>query len=626
MKKEVEEKFKISKKFETKNVNWYTIWNLFFPTNSNSLSKNLLNWLFVSNTLKEDTILWIKSYTWKFDVSKINQLIWNKWYLVLFVYFWENNQNWIEINSNWKNINYPVNVWLYRIIFNESKKWKLVLKIFDQSTNSKSIYKNVTSFEIKSWVQLIKWEVKLNSKELNNYTKLKSALLNIWNKLLNLLNTSNYETYNLTWSNSIFIFNLSNNELTLKKITINNSEMKITQLLDFSIYISPQLWKYLSWWTVSKEFVEKTFNLNQIDVNTYISKTNDQIKEWIKNEILNWDSFLSLLKFDNWVSFNWIKNWNKVDWIKILENERDLSWVVPTIKWKMEEYYIMYPWYSVEKEWVKSVKWKTIILWKLISKNWNKLTLNLFPLFDKDYWVILWKQWWTNSFYTFNDNTCDNWNEISSLTYNWVTIKIWKKITTNNIKKITSWIKEGIKKNWKVLVSTNLWTINLDSKEFDCIQKNITPPTMIFYWDTRKALQDIIVYMFTVDTSKTKIEDAIKYKYIVSIPLYWNQIIWINNWNDYYAIKYMQSSNEIRNFDNSFGSNYRFNNIWVLKVSDMNNDWKTDLSDIKTYIKKDSNWNFILNPDKKQELIWTNNQKLLNKSEIINLLTSTLTQ
>ena len=139
---------------------------------------------------------------------------------------------------------------------------------------------------------------------------------------------------------------------------------------------------------------------------------------------------------------------------------------------------------------------------------------------------------------------------------------------------------------------------------------------MIFIWDTRKFLQDIILNLFVVNKNTKKIEDLYKYKYIIDLPFYGSKYIYVTLWWKWYLIRYIKNDIELNNFKKKFWDNYIFWNIIVLK--NYNNDI-TDWAWFKYNLVK--NWVFKLNKISNQiEMTEKAKNYLLTKNEIKNLL------
>ena len=114
-------------------------------------------------------------------------------------------------------------------------------------------------------------------------------------------------------------------------------------------------------------------------------------------------------------------------------------------------------------------------------------------------------------------------------------------------------------------------------------------------WDNRKWLQDVLMYKFTVDLTQQRIEDAIQYKFITSVPQYWKQILKIrrwktdNSWNKIiYYIKSIQDPEEMKFIKDNFNWKYLTNLIVTTNFDDFDKD-NTD-NKKKNWLKQSASW------------------------------------
>jgi len=124
--------------------------------------------------------------------------------------------------------------------------------------------------------------------------------------------------------------------------------------------------------------------------------------------------------------------------------------------------------------------------------------------------------------------------------------------------------------------------------------------------------------MFVINPNAKKIEEAYKYKYIISIPLYWNQLIWLNYNNNYYVIKFITKDKEFEHLQDIWidESNILVN-VYVVKIDwDKNWDWIIDWNDIKELWIFESSPEWIIRLNEK----WK--EYLLNKQEVLNFFFS----
>lgn len=591
-------KVKIFKKLTTQKLNWYSRWVLYLSSKnvSNLIVKNFYKALLNKESEKNiNSIFQINYFNWKLDVDKIYKVIWKHWYLILYVYMWKSWE--LKINSSeWEKI-ISTHPWVYKIIFNFDKNNKKQLKIKDLSNWWLFSYLEITWLDIESYAQIYKIKAKLSTKNLKQkYTDLKDAINQLWLANKDFLN---WQYFNLTWN---YVFSISNGELKVTDIQIKWKKAKEVVKLDLNIYLSPYLNKYLKNW----------LDINDVNILSAFFNFKQSVESVSQTNLLDNDNYLKYFSFDDWTNFND----NSKIW-KLTIN-RKLSWALwlsNDVSWQLKEDWIIYPGKLWDNNWFKYLRWSTIILWKLVklNKETGKWKIYIYPLFDKDWWVIIWKLWSINSFFKYTANSCWSVTSPASKTVkvNWKKYQLinWKKYTSNYISNVIKWLKEEFK-NWK-----------LTEEEFKCIKKNISTPSMIFYWDTRKWLQEIVSYMFTVDPTASNIEDSIKYKYITSIPMYWQQLVKIQNWNDAYIIKFINSKEELENLKSKWLWNYIYQNIWAFKLTDVNWDWEIDSKDIK---KLNEEWIFDVKENKTIELsskassiLWKN---LLKTNEIKEML------
>lgn len=514
-----------------KNTFWTSYWFLKFKLNS-----------FKENTL---TFWW-------------NTIQLDKWSSYIIIYFsqdeqkfklWYFDEKWRELN----NFDFDITD---DLIFSDY--------VWISSLNSRTILwqtSNQFKNSIRQYFELMKvdnWNLSDWNWNINNIFK--TSYKSLWEINNKLIQSENKKLQN--WFTNIWKISVKDVESKKKKYTIN---------------ISPSLLRYFKIDAFEKiEDISKLLNLEW---------TFDQL--W---DLSNSDWFIELLtKTFDWQTILWWSwdlntwslyensNWNRINFTRNLQN----WWI--SIDWSLKEYWFLDPKFQWDNNWKKYARWMIVSMWKMISNKQNWWDLYLFPLIDQDWWTML-NIW--NLTKTFNE-TSKIWScWKTSYTCWWFRIEQWKEYKQQDI---TNFISEASRNFWKP------WCDVSTEEEYKCLTKKIDSPTTLMIWDNRKWLQDVLMYKFTVDLTQQRIEDAIQYKFITSVPQYWKQILKIrrwktdNSWNKIiYYIKSIQDVDEMKFVKDNFNWKYLTNLIVTTNFDDFDKD-NTD-NKKKNWLKQSASW------------------------------------
>lgn len=514
-----------------KNTFWTSYWFLKFKLNS-----------FKENTL---TFWW-------------NTIQLDKWSSYIIIYFsqdeqkfklWYFDEKWRELN----NFDFDITD---DLIFSDY--------VWISSLNSRTILwqtSNQFKNSIRQYFELMKvdnWNLSDWNWNINNIFK--TSYKSLWEINNKLIQSENKKLQN--WFTNIWKISVKDVESKKKKYTIN---------------ISPSLLRYFKIDAFEKiEDISKLLNLEW---------TFDQL--W---DLSNSDWFIELLtKTFDWQTILWWSwdlntwslyensNWNRINFTRNLQN----WWI--SIDWSLKEYWFLDPKFQWDNNWKKYARWMIVSMWKMISNKQNWWDLYLFPLIDQDWWTML-NIW--NLTKTFNE-TSKIWScWKTSYTCWWFRIEQWKEYKQQDI---TNFISEASRNFWKP------WCDVSTEEEYKCLTKKIDSPTTLMIWDNRKWLQDVLMYKFTVDLTQQRIEDAIQYKFITSVPQYWKQILKIrrwktdNSWNKIiYYIKSIQDVEEMKFVKDNFNWKYLTNLIVTTNFDDFDKD-NTD-NKKKNWLKQSASW------------------------------------
>lgn len=526
-----------------KNTFWTSYWFLKFKLNS-----------FKENTL---TFWW-------------NTIQLDKWSSYIIIYFsqdeqkfklWYFDEKWRELN----NFDFDITD---DLIFSDY--------VWISSLNSRTILwqtSNQFKNSIRQYFELMKvdnWNLSDWNWNINNIFK--TSYKSLWEINNKLIQSENKKLQN--WFTNIWKISVKDVESKKKKYTIN---------------ISPSLLRYFKIDAFEKiEDISKLLNLEW---------TFDQL--W---DLSNSDWFIELLtKTFDWQTILWWSwdlntwslyensTWNRINFTRNLQN----WWI--SIDWSLKEYWFLDPKFQWDNNWKKYARWMIVSMWKMISNKQNWWDLYLFPLIDQDWWTML-NIW--NLTKTFNE-TSKIWScWKTSYTCWWVRIEQWKEYKQQDI---TNFISEASRNFWK------LWCDVSTEEEYKCLTKKIDSPTTLMIWDNRKWLQDVLMYKFTVDLTQQRIEDAIQYKFITSVPQYWKQILKIrrwktdNSWNKIiYYIKSIQDVEEMKFVKDNFNWKYLTNLIVTTNFDDFDKD-NTD-NKKKNWLKQSASW--LLNKEQLISFFW----------------------
>lgn len=514
-----------------KNTFWTSYWFLKFKLNS-----------FKENTL---TFWW-------------NTIQLDKWSSYIIIYFsqdeqkfklWYFDEKWRELN----NFDFDITD---DLIFSDY--------VWISSLNSRTILwqtSNQFKNSIRQYFELMKvdnWNLSDWNWNINNIFK--TSYKSLWEINNKLIQSENKKLQN--WFTNIWKISVKDVESKKKKYTIN---------------ISPSLLRYFK--------IDAFENIEDISKLLNLEWTFDQL--W---DLSNSDWFIELLtKTFDWQTILWWSwdlntwslyensNWNRINFTRNLQN----WWI--SIDWSLKEYWFLDPKFQWDNNWKKYARWMIVSMWKMISNKQNWWDLYLFPLIDQDWWTML-NIW--NLTKTFNE-TSKIWScWKTSYTCWWFRIEQWKEYKQQDI---TNFISEASRDFWKP------WCDVSTEEEYKCLTKKIDSPTTLMIWDNRKWLQDVLMYKFTVDLTQQRIEDAIQYKFITSVPQYWKQILKIrrwktdNSWNKIiYYIKSIQDAEEMKFVKDNFNWKYLTNLIVTTNFDDFDKD-NTD-NKKKNWLKQTATW------------------------------------
>ena len=514
-----------------KNTFWTSYWFLKFKLNS-----------FKENTL---TFWW-------------NTIQLDKWSSYLIIYFsqdeqkfklWYFDEKWRELN----NFDFDITD---DLIFSDY--------VWISSLNSRTILwqtSNQFKNSIRQYFELMKvdnWNLSDWNWNINNIFK--TSYKSLWEINNKLIQSENKKLQN--WFTNIWKISVKDVESKKKKYTIN---------------ISPSLLRYFK--------IDAFENIEDISKLLNLEWTFDQL--W---DLSNSDWFIELLtKTFDWQTILWWSwdlntwslyensNWNRINFTRNLQN----WWI--SIDWSLKEYWFLDPKFQWDNNWKKYARWMIVSMWKMISNKQNWWDLYLFPLIDQDWWTML-NIW--NLTKTFNE-TSKIWScWKTNYTCWWFRIEQWKEYKQQDI---TNFISEASRNFWKP------WCDVSTEEEYKCLTKKIDSPTTLMIWDNRKWLQDVLMYKFTVDLTQQRIEDAIQYKFITSVPQYWKQILKIrrwktdNSWNKIiYYIKSIQDAEEMKFVKDNFNWKYLTNLIVTTNFDDFDKD-NTD-NKKKNWLKQSASW------------------------------------
>ena len=514
-----------------KNTFWTSYWFLKFKLNS-----------FKENTL---TFWW-------------NTIQLDKWLSYIIIYFsqdeqkfklWYFDEKWRELN----NFDFDITD---DLIFSDY--------VWISSLNSRTILwqtSNQFKNSIRQYFELMKvdnWNLSDWNWNINNIFK--TSYKSLWEINNKLIQSENKKLQN--WFTNIWKISVKDVESKKKKYTIN---------------ISPSLLRYFK--------IDAFENIEDISKLLNLEWTFDQL--W---DLSNSDWFIELLtKTFDWQTILWWSwdlntwslyensNWNRINFTRNLQN----WWI--SIDWSLKEYWFLDPKFQWDNNWKKYARWMIVSMWKMISNKQNWWDLYLFPLIDQDWWTMLNI---LNLTKTFNE-TSKIWScWKTNYTCWWFRIEQWKEYKQQDI---TNFISEASRNFWKP------WCDVSTEEEYKCLTKKIDSPTTLMIWDNRKWLQDVLMYKFTVDLTQQRIEDAIQYKFITSVPQYWKQILKIrrwktdNSWNKIiYYIKSIQDTEEMKFVKDNFNWKYLTNLIVTTNFDDFDKD-NTD-NKKKNWLKQTATW------------------------------------
>lgn len=549
--------------------------------------KNFLDWMITWKTSETKCYLWVPSI--KEIPSENFNLIKNSiWTSYWFLKFKLNNFKENTLTFWWKTI--ELDKWFsYIIIYFSQDEQKFKLWYFDEK------WRELNSFDFDITDDLIfsdyVWISSLNSRtilwntpnDFQNSIRWYFALMNSFNWQLsdwqwNIKNIF-WKSFKIWWeiNNRLIISDnksLDNHFTNTWKISTKNIENKKKK---YTINISPSLLRYFK--NDAFNTIENISKLINLEVNF------DQL--W---DISNSDWFIELLtKSFDWQTILWwtwdlntwslYENsvWNRINFTRNLQN----WWV--SVDWSLKEYWFLDPKFQWDNNWKKYARWMIVSMWKMISNNQDWWDLYLFPLIDQDWWTML-NIW--NLTKTFNE-TWKIWS-CWKTTYTcwWFTIQQWKEYKQQDI---TNFISEASRNFWKS------WCNVSTEEEYKCLTRKIDTPTTLMIWDNRKWLQDVLMYKFTLDLTQQRIEDAIQYKFITSVPQYWKQILKIRRWKTdsewnkiIYYIKSIQDIEEMKFVKDNFNWKYLTNLIVTTNFDDFDKN-NTD-NKKKNWLKQNASW------------------------------------
>lgn len=514
-----------------KNTFWTSYWFLKFKLNS-----------FKENTL---TFWW-------------NTIQLDKWSSYLIIYFsqdeqkfklWYFDEKWRELN----NFDFDITD---DLIFSDY--------VWISSLNSRTILwqtSNQFKNSIRQYFELMKvdnWNLSDWNWNINNIFK--TSYKSLWEINNKLIQSENKKLQN--WFTNIWKISVKDVESKKKKYTIN---------------ISPSLLRYFKIDAFEKiEDISKLLNLEWTFEQLWDLSNSDWFIELL-TKTFDWQTIL----WWSWDLNTWSlyenSNWNRINFTRNLQN----WWI--SIDWSLKEYWFLDPKFQWDNNWKKYARWMIVSMWKMISNKQNWWDLYLFPLIDQDWWTML-NIW--NLTKTFNE-TSKIWScWKTSYTCWWFRIEQWKEYKQQDI---TNFISEASRNFWKP------WCDVSTEEEYKCLTKKIDSPTTLMIWDNRKWLQDVLMYKFTVDLTQQRIEDAIQYKFITSVPQYWKQILKIrrwktdNSWNKIiYYIKSIQDAEEMKFVKDNFNWKYLTNLIVTTNFNDFDKD-NTD-NKKKNWLKQSASW------------------------------------
>lgn len=565
--------------------------NTYINSNINYLCnlqwKEFLDWMIVWKTSDTKCYLWIPSIK-EIPAENFNLIKNTFWTSYWFLKFKLNNFKENTLTFWWNTI--QLDKWSsYIIIYFSQDEQKFKLWYFDEkwrelnnfdfditddlifsdyvwisSLNSRTILwqtSNQFKNSIRQYFELMKvdnWNLSDWNWNINNIFK--TSYKSLWEINNKLIQSENKKLQN--WFTNIWKISVKDVESKKKKYTIN---------------ISPSLLRYFK--------IDAFENIEDISKLLNLEWTFDQL--W---DLSNSDWFIELLtKTFDWQTILWWSwdlntwslyensNWNRINFTRNLQN----WWI--SIDWSLKEYWFLDPKFQWDNNWKKYARWMIVSMWKMISNKQNWWDLYLFPLIDQDWWTML-NIW--NLTKTFNE-TSKIWScWKTSYTCWWFRIEQWKEYKQQDI---TNFISEASRNFWKP------WCDVSTEEEYKCLTKKIDSPTTLMIWDNRKWLQDVLMYKFTVDLTQQRIEDAIQYKFITSVPQYWKQILKIrrwktdNSWNKIiYYIKSIQDPEEMKFIKDNFNWKYLTNLIVTTNFDDFDKD-NTD-NKKKNWLKQSASW------------------------------------
>jgi len=529
----------------------HTKWLLLF---SWSNQNNILSWIILDTNITK--ILWLSSAT-KID-KQIFTVLWdyNKY---TFLKFKLNIFSDIVATHNTEQ--YDLKAWLYNILFKSKWNWnwydvKIVSLLWKDEFNISTDWSHDIIFSDYVW--FLWWNYRLQNSLV--YNSFKQSILNIWTYLWDELNVDannnvtsptlkhqqfkkiELSRWKINIESKLFDLWINYNGKVSRQLTWNNSK-------NLDIYVSPFLWKY---------FDNSTFNTIQW-LKNIIDLSEDDLNI---NTIISNDNIINYLNTWN-VNLSYVTSWT------VTKVDREIASTWLNINWKMREYWMIHPWYTWLNEWTEYTRWLILVFWKLVSidSNWNG-KIYIFPLIDQDWWLLLWVWWKTNSlYYAKNINTC--W--FNTYTCNWKVIEKDKYYSSQYMDSFMNSVDKYIKNPSTVWYICSITTNTTKM----CVRNAMEPPTTVFIGDTRKWLQEVLMNMFTVDPNQTKIEEAIKYKHILSIPQYWSNIIKVNRWEKTpswqdinYYVKPINLDTELLDVQTRFPNNIYWNIIITKDNSD----------------------------------------------------------
>ncbi len=550
--------------------------------------KTYLEWL-ISSWLSDIKLIWsIPSTTtiWQDTYNIIKNQHWTSyWYLKYKINVFNNCTL-----TNWsQTINLSKWTW-YLILWydTETITWKISYyddKWREQDTKEFSLTNDI-EFSDYVWISQFNWRIISENLSDEFKTQVMWYVSSIWSENLNVnwkivpILTQSTESYSEINSSLIDV----QSNVTTNSILNNwkvSSKVQTNNWVKYNINISPSLLRYFKDWAFdSIDDIAKLVNINWTIDDLQDSESKDEFIELLTKSF-EWQTIL----WWTWTLNTW-SLYNDTTWNRVILQRNISTWWI-TLDWSLREYWFINPNYQWDNNWKAYARWMLVVIWKMISLEkdweWNVTWWNiyLFPLIDQDRWTVLniWNI--TKSFYeTSKLSQC--WK--SSYTCWDVTLETWQEYQQQHITNFTTQTSKNLWKSW----------CSITQEELDCIMKKIDSPTTIMIWDNRKWLQDIIMMKFTLDMTQTRIEDAISYKFITSVPQYWNRILKIRRWKKdwswnpiVYYVKSIQNEAEMNNMKSKFNWKFLTNLIVTTKQSDFDS---TNADDSKRDRIKSSTW------------------------------------